>query len=191
MPYIKAREWADIQQKLAQGRSAAEPPDADRFADLKRQIKRDAKVVKADIVANDLLNKVCIPFNCRESAFIMEKGESVRTQPFRLVDSEYNIVSLTTIGRVLKETKVDEIEWTSESYDCDDIARKFVTRCADLGLNSVGRVMSWSGGHAFCVAIVKTGGRDVDFVFIEPQTDEIIEPGKGKYSLENALIVIS
>lgn len=160
------------------------------FADLKAAIAEEAVEIDTNKIANAFLNQVCIPFNCREDAFIMEKGESVRVQPFRFTDGSYKVVDRRMVDRILRETQVDAIEWEAEEYDCEDIARKFVTRCADLGLNSIGRVMSWSGGHAFCVAVV-ISGKDIDFLFIEPQTDQIVDVGKGKYSLDNALIVIS
>ena len=94
------------------------------------------------------------------------------------------------LTRILEETAVDAIQWQAEGYDCEDIARKFVTRCCDLGINSVGRVMAWSGSHAFCVAIVQDGA-SVDFVFVEPQTDQIVEKFEGMYDISDALIIIS
>lgn len=160
------------------------------FSDLIEAISGDVKEVGANDVANMLLNDVCIKHNCREDVFIMEKGDNVRGQPFRLTDSTYKVVGDDMFDRILRETQVDAIQWQSNDYDCEDIARKFVTRCVDLGINSVGRVMSWSGGHAFCVAIIQDG-KGVKPVFVEPQTDQIIESLTGKYSLDNALIVIA
>lgn len=159
-------------------------------SELMAAIAGDASEVDANTIANALLNKVCVPHNCREDAFVMEKGESVRVQPFRLTDSSYKVVSRSMLERILKETQIDAIVWQESDYDCEDIARKFVTRCVDLGINSVGRVMSWSGNHAFCVAVVKDGN-GVDFVFLEPQTDQIVDVLEGKYDLNNALIIIS
>ena len=193
MPYIKAKEWKQTQERLeslSKQAPVAEVVTLDPFSGLKQVIADDVKEVSAADMGNALLNQICIPYKCREDAFIMEEGKTVRVQPYRLTDSTYNVVSKAVIERLVSETKVDEIVWTAEEYDCDDIARKFVTRSVDLGLNSVGRVMSWSGGHAFCIAAVQDGD-GVKFVFIEPQTDEFIEPGDGAYSLENALIIIA
>ena len=153
-------------------------------------IARDTVEVEANTIANTLLNEICIKQNCRENVFIMEEGKGINAQPFRLTDSIYRVVSRQMLNSILEETKVDVIQWQSESYDCEDIARKFVTRCADLGINSIGRVMSWSGQHAFCIAIVQKGD-GVEPVFIEPQTDQIITKMEGKYDLKNALIIIS
>ena len=192
MPYVKVAEWREIQAKLASMKDTPPPPTfiGEDHAGLKSDIAQDAVEVHADVIAQGLLEDVCIAKNCRENAFVMEEGKSVRTQPFRLTDSSYKVVSREMLKRILEETQVDAIKWQAEGYDCEDIARKFVTRCADLGVNSVGRVMSWSGKHAFCIAVVQLG-TDIEFVFIEPQTDQIIDAGSGKYDLENALIVIS
>ena len=192
MPYIKASEWKATQDKIAELEKRATDGNVvhDPFAGLRQAIDDDSEDVSSADIGNALLNQVCVTMDCRETAFIMEKGESVRTQPFRLTDGTYKVVTRETIERLVKETKVNEIEWTAEEYDCDDIARKFVTRCVDLGLNSVGRVMSWSGKHAFNIAVIREGD-GIEFVFIEPQTDEFVVAGVGNYSLENALIIIS
>ena len=208
MPYIKAADWREIKEKLNdfdklkqaaanQANTLREPertpaptPKQDNFAGLKEAIAQDAKEFDANTIAQALMNDVCFPLNCREEAFIMEEGRAVRAQPFRFTDGTYKVVSQEMLDQILKETQVDAIEWQSESYDCEDIARKFVTRCVDLGVNSIGRVMSWSGSHAFCIAVIRDGDA-IKFVFIEPQTDQYVEAGAGKYSLENALIVIS
>ena len=183
MPYIKSADWCRIQQQLRK-------PESEDFSDLKLAIAEDAQNYSANDIANTLLNDVCVKLNCREEAFVMEKGESVRVQPFRLTDGTYKVVSRSMLTRILEETQIDAIAWQAESRDCEDIARDFVSRCVQLGINSVGRVCSWSGTHAFNIAIVQEGD-GVEFVFIEPQTDEIITILEGKYDLSNALIIIS
>lgn len=169
------------------------PPDADpQFAELIEAIKADAKMFTADEVAEALMQKVCIPYDSREAVFIMETGEKHRAQPFRLTDSEYMLVTEATMLRVLKETKVDEIEWQAEKYDCEKISKKLVMRCIELGLNSVGRVTAWSGEHAFCIAAVRDGKHGINFMCIEPQTDQIVVPNsEQKYNISNALMILS
>lgn len=190
MPYIKSSDWHDIQERLRKVSESGNTQLKETFTGLKRAIERDVKAFSQNEIANAMLNELCIKFGCRESAYVMEEGRSINVQPFRLTDGTYKVVSRNMLQRILRETKVDAIEWQSDSYDCEDIARKFATRCADLGINSVGRVMSWSGRHAFCIAVVQSGD-GVAFEFIEPQTDEFIEVLEGKYDLSNALIVIS
>lgn len=167
---------------------------ADAHAGLKADIQADIKVYDANTVAQAMLHEVIAPKNnrnqSRESVMSMETGETLKVQPFRLTDATYKVVSREMLDRIMAETAVDAIEWQAEDYDCEDIARKFVTKCCDLGINSVGRVMAWSGQHAFCVAVVQDGP-SVDFVFIEPQTDEIITEFTGNYDISNALIIIA
>lgn len=173
------------------GNAAAAPP---AHEDLKAAIQADLKGYDANVIGQALLHQVIAPREnrkqCRENVMVVESGETVSVQPFRFTDASYKVVSRDMLDRILKETKVDAIEWQSEAYDCEDIARKFVTRCCDLGINSVGRVMAWSGGHAFCIAIVQDGA-SVDFVFIEPQTDAIVTDFTGMYDISDALIVIA
>lgn len=173
----------------ASERTAVDPHEV-----LKVAIQSDVKAYDANTIAQALLHEVIAPKDnrkqCRENVMVIENGETIPVQPFRLTDATYKVVSRQMLGRILEETAVDAIEWQAEGYDCEDIARKFVTRCCDLGINSVGRVMAWSGGHAFCVAVVQDGA-SVDFVFIEPQTDKIVEKFEGMYDISDALIIIS
>ena len=172
--------------------NAAPPPSA--HEDLKAAIQADVKVYDANVIGQALLHQVIAPREnrkrCRENVMVVESGETVSVQPFRFTDAVYKVVSRDMLKRIIDETKVDAIEWQSEDYDCEDIARKFVTRCCDLGINSIGRVMAWSGGHAFCIAIVQDGA-SVDFVFIEPQTDQIVTDFTGMYDISDALIIIA
>lgn len=181
------RENRELKAEVERLRDAApQPSTVPDFSELKAAIQDDVEIVSADDIGQLLLNEVCIRLNCRENTFIMEEGRSIKAQPFRLTDSRYKLVSSAMLKRILAETQIDAIQWQQGDYDCEDIARKFVTRCVDLGINSVGRVMSWSGKHAFCIAITQE-----DVVFLEPQTDEIVREMTGQYDLSNALIVIA
>ena len=97
MPYIKSADWCRIQQQLRK-------PESEDFSDLKLAIAEDAQNYSANDIANTLLNDVCVKLNCREEAFVMEKGESVRVQPFRLTDGTYKVVSRSMLTRILEET---------------------------------------------------------------------------------------
>ena len=175
---------------------------ADAHAGLKADIQADMKVYDAGVVGQALLHKVCIRDGnrdfCRSEEMEIETGDIKRVQPFKLTDAKYTVLSLDMLNRVLAETEVDKIEWRAEDYDCEDIARKFATRCCDLGINSVGRVLSASGEHAFNIAIIQDGA-SVDVVFIEPQTDQFVEPVSFKpgteehnnYNMYNASMIIS
>lgn len=190
-------EEESVQEESDDQDARFQPPEtkaADSHGDLKMDIQADVKEYDANTIAQALLHEVIAPKDnrnqCREKVMVIENGETIPVQPFRLTDSNYKVVSRDMLTRILEETAVDAIQWQAEGYDCEDIARKFVTRCCDLGINSVGRVMAWSGSHAFCVAIVQDGA-SVDFVFVEPQTDQIVEKFEGMYDISDALIIIS
>ena len=161
---------------------------------LKAAIAGDVREYDASVLSQALLHEVVAPKDdkqrCREEVMCMETGEMHKMQPFRFTDAKYDVVSREMLDRILKETQVDQIKWVEEKMDCEKIARKFVTLATDLGVDSVGRVKSWSGGHAFCIAAVQDGA-SVDFVFFEPQNDKIITEFEGNYDMSNALIIIS
>ena len=159
------------------------------FAEFRAVVAHDMKEYTQETVNAAFYSEVCKKFNCFETVQL-RNGTTGQSYPLRLPDAKYYVPSRDMLDRILRETKVDEVEWVKDKEDCEDIARLFVQRCNDIGINSVGRVMAWSGGHAFCVAIVQDG-TSVDFVFLEPQTDEIITDMSDMYDITNALIIIS
>ena len=191
MPYIKAAEWKQIQERLNNPPQVIQAPQkSDIDADLKKVIDENKKAFNVGELMHAMTYKVVVPLKCREDGFIMEKNESVRVQPFRFTDSRYQVLDRETLIHVLKETKIDAKKYEREGYDCEDFARKLVQRFVDLGVNSVGRVFSWSGEHCFNVACVYSGD-DIEIVFLEAQTDAIIDKLEGNYNLDNALMIIA
>ena len=189
MPYVKARDYKQMQDELKRLRSQSDSPD---FSGLKETIKNDTFKVGMNDVGRLLMQEVAIKLNCRHDAVVMEQpGKTVRVQPFMLTDSVYNVVSQSTLKRIMKETQGDRIKYQSEEYDCEDFARRFVQSCVDLGVNSVGRVLSASARHAFNIGIVHQNKKRLTVVFIEPQADTFVEAGKRGYEMNDALMVIS
>ena len=196
MPYIKRKEWKAIEEELEAYRNhecgasgaiaAAEVTPRGRGesenAQLKKQIKADAKMFD---VHEDL-----IPVVMETPPLLHAKHNG--QQGLNMVDGKYRVVSKTVFDEVLLNTKVDSIEWLEDVQDCDDISLLFVARCVRLGLNSVGRIMSWGGGHCFNLVIARDENDKPKFYYLEAQTDQWIEEEdlKGMYSMENALIVI-
>lgn len=172
--------------------------------DLKVDIQNDLKSYSATIVGNALMNQVCLRNGntdfCRHEALVMETGKTKRVQPFVTTDATYEVLSREMFDRALKETEVDKIKWVAEEMDCEKIAREFVDVFAEIGVtDSVGRIFAASGEHAFNVVLVQNG-ESVDILFVEPQTDEYVEPvsfnpetqeKQNKYNIYDALIVLS
>ena len=89
-------------------------------------------------------------------------------------------------------------DWTNgkkfiaEQYDCDNFAFSFKARCdRKIGINSVGLVIDYSGGHAYNVVCFT----DAPAELYEPQSDRWVKPNDSKsktefYKLTNAYIII-
>ena len=145
--------------------------------------------ISANDLATAFFENVVSPNHMRESVMVPETGEMVEVQPFRFTDSQYKLPTLGDLMEALKVTKVDEIEYVAEDWDCEDFARRFVSKMHEQGIKTAGRVLSWSGCHAFNIVAVQ--GNPADFVFIEPQTDAIVTEFTDKYDLSNTLVIIS
>ena len=159
------------------------------YTDLKSAIAEDVKVYTVNEVIQALS-----PTDIIQKAYelVMERrtGEMREMQAIRLTDSKYWILTEQMFDRILKETKVDKIKYQKEKNDCEDIARKMVDICHDLGINSVGRAFSWGGGHSFDVVLVRNENGNIILRAFEPQTDRYVE-FTGQYTLENMLVIIS
>ncbi len=84
-------------------------------------------------------------------------------------DEIYKTVSLSSLKRIIDEDKTDLLKYIKETFDCENFAELFKSRMAlNYGINAVGQVMNYSGGHAFNIIICTDG------VFIlEPQSDKL------------------
>lgn len=178
---------AQVERLRANRKSAADSGD---LSELREVVQADVKECSTSEVM-DIFFRTPVLNQSRSSAFIMETGESVRSQPVHFTDSVSYVVREETFDVIIRETSVDQIQWHSEMGDCDDIARHFANVCRmKLKINSVGVVFAWSGGHCFNIAIVRDNDSDnLKYVFLEPQSDRKIEVGEGMYNIENALIV--
>ena len=185
MPYIKEE---DYQNMLSQIKGNAEVLDP--YIDLKNDIENDKQVVKSGEIEGILLRDVAKKFGCRERVRNLETGKVVRVKPFRLTDRVYNVVSKRILHRVLKDISAQVEPITASGFDAEDRARRLVNQFANLGINSVGRVISWSGNHAFVVAVV-TDDDNLIVEFVETDTKQIVQVGSGKYDLHDSLIIIS
>ena len=83
-------------------------------------------------------------------------------------------------------------KWLAEEYDCDNFAFSFKARTdRRLGINCVGLVIDYSGGHAYNVVAFS----DARAKLYEPQRDRWGVPGQSKsasemYKLESGYIII-
>ena len=89
-------------------------------------------------------------------------------------------------------------DWTnkkrylSEEYDCDNFAFSFKARCdRKIGINTVGLVIDYSGGHAYNVVVFT----DAPAELYEPQNDSWVIKGDGisrneMYKLTHGYIIL-
>lgn len=80
------------------------------------------------------------------------------------------------------------LPYRPERFDCEDYASLYkVMHAFVLGVNAVGIVIDWTGGHAYNIVILSDG----EVKLIEPQNGKVIEPGaKGTFAFERVLIYI-
>ena len=154
-------------------------------------VATDVRPFSAAAVANAIMNHPKLR-HARELVMKPETGVMEKVQAFRFTDGTFMVPSRETFERLVRETKIDEIEWVKNVSDCEDICLRFNAKCIELGINSCGRIMSWSGGHCFIISIVRDSD-SLGFAFLEPQTDQLLtdEVGDGKYSLEDCLIIVN
>ena len=180
-------EFVGVSEKLKTALAQAET-----FKNLTVAIEEDVVEYSASDIATALISHPELS-EAREYVMHPETGRVEKMQAFRFTDGTYRVPTREMFQRIVDETKIDEIEWVAEKSDCEDISLRFNARCIELGLNSCGRVMSWSGGHCFIIAVVRDE-EGLGFACLEPQTDKILssdELGEGSYSLENCLILIN
>lgn len=158
---------------------------------LNELVAMDVRPFGAADVANAIMNHPKLK-HARELVMKPETGVMEKVQSFRFTDGTFMVPSRETFQRLVAETKIDEVEWVKDVSDCEDICLRFNAKSIELGINSCGRIMSWSGGHCFIIAIVRDD-ESLGFAFLEPQTDTLLtdEIGEGMYSLENCLIIIN
>jgi hypothetical protein len=79
------------------------------------------------------------------------------------------------------------LPYRPERYDCEDFAKfGWVLPALFLGVNSVGFVVDYSGGHAYNVVVDSDG----DAIFFEPQSGDVVRIGsEDKYSLERGEVL--
>ena len=78
-------------------------------------------------------------------------------------------------------------KYISEQYDCDNFAFNFKARVArKFGVNSVGLVIDYSGGHAYNLIVFSDG----TWKIFEPQNDRWPTIRTGQYKFEDGFILI-
>ena len=105
----------------------------------------------------------------------------------KAIDSKFWTCNEDDWKKIIDYDWTDEKKYVSEQYDCDNFAFNFKARVArKFGINSVGLVVDYSGGHAYNVIVFSDG----TWKLFEPQTDRFPRLGTGQYKFENGFILI-
>jgi len=86
------------------------------------------------------------------------------------------------------DTLLDLFIYRPSRYDCEDYAMTYkVLHALFTGVNTIGVVIDWGGGHTYNLIVLESG----DVVLYEPQTGEDVAPGQEKkYAFRNVEILI-
>lgn len=132
-------------------------------------------------------------FTSQDVAEAFQRSDARRLQLF-LFDRTYWVVTEDTWKTILQYNGVDREQYITERYDCDDFSFGFKGGVATkLKINSVGLVVDYSGGHAYCAILVHDNG-ELRVDFIEPQNDKYVVKGKGMskkeiYAMERGMVI--
>ena len=187
-------DYTDAEIRAEYERRFEEDPSPNGEASEPEASLPDGTISGIDL-GNEILNQIVIPHNAREEVWNIDKGKFVKVQPFRLTDSSYQLPTKDEVLSAIEATKVNEIQYVAEEWDCEDFARRFVSKMHEQGIKTAGRVFAWSGEHAFNIVAIQHEDGTPSFLFVEPQTNTVLNTledlGKGNYNIENSLIIIS
>ena len=103
------------------------------------------------------------------------------------LDSKYFLCDDKDIKEIVKWDWTDSKKYVSNKYDCDNFAFSFKAMVdRKFGLNNVGLVIDYSGGHAYNIVVLANGRGKI----FEPQTDGWPRAGTGQYKFQAGSIII-
>ena len=103
------------------------------------------------------------------------------------LDKKYLVTNLKDMKKIIEWDWTDNKKYVAEKYDCDNFAFSFKAMVdRRFGVNNVGLVIDYSGGHAYNIIVFNDGAVRI----FEPQTDRWPRLGTGLYKFENGKILI-
>ena len=103
------------------------------------------------------------------------------------IDLKYFVCSEKDMREIIKFDWTDRKKYVTDFYDCDNYAFNFKAMVARrFGINSVGIVIDWSGGHAYNIIAFSDGSMKL----FEPQSDRWPTLGTKNYKFEKGEIII-
>ena len=115
-----------------------------------------------------------------------KKGITYGMDIFAL-DNKYQVTTQKDMKKIIDWDWTDNKKYVAEKYDCDNFAFSFKAMVdRRFGINNVGLVVDYSGGHAYNIMVFNDGSVRL----FEPQTDRYARVGTGQYKFEEGKILI-
>ena len=103
------------------------------------------------------------------------------------LDSKYFLCDEKDMKSIIKWDWTDKKKYVKEKYDCDNFAFSFKAMVDKrFGLNGVGLVIDYSGGHAYNIVVFQDGSVKI----FETQSDRWPKAGRGQYKFQNGSVII-
>ena len=111
-------------------------------------------------------------------------------------DRTYYALPWLVWKKVIKETAVNEHNYVSDVFDCDDFGKLFSSLVAAYyNINTAGWVIDYSGRHSYnCLICDDKNGKGPYVKWFEPQNDRIVLKGEKlssseMYKFENGIVI--
>ena len=109
------------------------------------------------------------------------------TMEIKPLDSKFWTCTKEDWRKIISWDWTNEKKYVAEQYDCDNFAFNFKARVArKFGVNSIGLVVDYSGGHAYNLMVFSDG----TWAIFEPQSDNWPTIGSGMYKFETGYILL-
>ena len=118
--------------------------------------------------------------------YATKKGLTYGMEIFAL-DNKYQVTTQKDMKKIIDWDWTDNKKYVAEKYDCDNFAFSFKAMVDKrFGLNGVGLVIDYSGGHAYNIVVFQDGSVKI----FEPQSDRWPKVGRGQYKFQNGSVII-
>ena len=118
--------------------------------------------------------------------YATKKGLTYGMEIFAL-DNKYQVTTQKDMKKIIDWDWTDNKKYVAEKYDCDNFAFSFKAMVDKrFGLNGVGLVIDYSGGHAYNIVVFQDGSVKI----FEPQSDRWPKAGRGQYKFQNGSVII-
>jgi hypothetical protein len=108
------------------------------------------------------------------------------------LDARYYLTTPHDFSKIVENTVIDHRNYKKAKFDCENFAFAFQSVVAQqYGLNSVGVVIDYEGGHGYNIVMYEDGTTEL----FEPQNDTLVSTGDTMsdheaYTIEEGFIIL-